>query len=111
MVNVEILSPWTPAHQAVESGDMLELVRLLEDGADPEEVCCGMTLLMHAIDIEGDSAVQSGKEMEAKATAIVLAYGADPLRLSPSGESPVEAARSYGHGRALLLLEAYRSLV
>lgn len=57
-------SPWTPAHQAVESGDPAELTRLLDAGVDPEEVCCGMTLLLHAIDVEGDGALQSGGPLD-----------------------------------------------
>lgn len=56
--------PWTPAHRAVESGDHAELPRLLDSGVDPVEVCCGMTLLLYAIDVEGDGALQSGGSLD-----------------------------------------------
>lgn len=99
-------SPWTPAHQAVESGDHAELTRLLDAGVDPEEVCCGMTLLLHAIDVEGDGALQSGGPLDTALTAILLAYGADPTA-TPDGETPRELASSYDHEMAVRLLDRY----
>ncbi|WP_432086378.1 ankyrin repeat domain-containing protein [Streptomyces sp. bgisy095] len=100
-------SPWTPAHQAVESFDYEALTRLLDAGADPDEVCCGETLLDHAVDLEGDGALQSGKAFNAAATAILLAYGADPGLESPAGGTPLETARKYGHTMAERLIERY----
>lgn len=97
---------WTPAHQAVESGDLAELTRLLDAGADPEEVCCGMTLLLHAIDVEGDGALQSGGPLDSALTAILLAYGADPTA-APDGETPRQLASSYNHGMAVRLLDRH----
>ncbi|WP_455432094.1 hypothetical protein [Streptomyces wuyuanensis] len=52
---------WTPAHQAVEQEDAEVLARLLAAGSDPDEVFSGMTLLTHAIDVEGDGSLQSGQ--------------------------------------------------
>nr|WP_234323387.1 ankyrin repeat domain-containing protein [Streptomyces bikiniensis] len=101
-----IQNPWTPAHQAVESGDLAELTRLLDAGADPEEVCCGMTLLLHAIDVEGDAALQSGKPLDTALTAILLAYGADPTA-TPDGETPRQFASSYNHHMAVRLLDRH----
>lgn len=49
----------TPAHQAVENEDAETLAQLLAQGVDPDEVCHDMTLLTHAIDAEGDGALQS----------------------------------------------------
>ncbi|MER5988366.1 ankyrin repeat domain-containing protein [Streptomyces sp. NPDC001787] len=101
-------NPWTPAHQAVEMGDHDELSRLLYDGANPDEICCGMTLLVHAIDLEGDSALQSGNPLSGAATAIILAFGADPFLVAPMGEAPLQIAESYGHDIArLLILEKF----
>ncbi|MFJ3914106.1 ankyrin repeat domain-containing protein [Streptomyces vinaceus] len=97
---------WTPAHQAVESGDHGELTRLLDAGADPEEVCCGLTLLFHAIDAEGDGALQSGEPLDSALTAILLAYGADPTA-TPDGETPRELAASYNHEMAIRLLDRH----
>jgi hypothetical protein len=45
---------WTPAHCAIEHEDAETLARLLADGSDPNEVFSNMTLLTHAIDVEGD---------------------------------------------------------
>jgi ankyrin repeat protein len=64
---------WTPVHRAVEANNYEELAALLDAGADPNEVCFGMTLLAHAIDLEGDSTLQSGYRRHAALTAIVLA--------------------------------------
>lgn len=99
-------NPWTPAHQAVESGDHAELTRLLDAGVDPEEVCCGMTLLLHAIDVEGDGALQSGGPLDSALTAILLAYGADP-NSTTDGETPRELAISYNHDMAVRLLDRH----
>ncbi|MFD5779829.1 ankyrin repeat domain-containing protein [Streptomyces sp. NPDC126933] len=89
--------PWTPAHQAVESRDYEELTRLLDRGVDPGEVCCGQTLLIHAIELEGDSALQSGGELNSVLTAILLAYGANPFETIDGGGTPLEMAASYDH--------------
>ncbi|WP_435972034.1 hypothetical protein [Streptomyces sp. Qhu_M48] len=75
---LKIENPWTPAHQAVELSDHATLTRILDEGADADEVCSQMTLLMHAIDREVDVANQSGEPIDSALTAILLAYGADP---------------------------------
>lgn len=106
-----IVSPLTPIHQAVESEDCGELTRLLDAGGDPNEVCCGLTLLVHAIELEGDSALQSGDPVNSALTAIVLAYGADPDVVAPSGHSPADMARLYSHEMALRLLGRFRGSV
>ncbi|MEU8622011.1 ankyrin repeat domain-containing protein [Streptomyces sp. NPDC048623] len=104
---VEIESPWTPAHQAVESSDHATLTRLLDEGADVNEVCCGMTLLTHAIELEGDSALQSGQPIDSALTAIVLAYGADPAVALDGSGSAYEMAQFYGHDMAIRLLDRF----
>ncbi|MCX4784301.1 ankyrin repeat domain-containing protein [Streptomyces sp. NBC_01264] len=102
-------NPWTPAHQAVESSDYAELTRLLDEGADVNEVCWGMTLLEHAIDLEGDSALQSGTPIDSRLTAILLAYGADPIPQPPGRMSAVDLADSYGHDIAYRLIDRITS--
>ncbi|MGW9448568.1 ankyrin repeat domain-containing protein [Streptomyces sp. NPDC055632] len=106
MISFEIESPWTPAHQAVESSESAMLTRLLDEGADVDEVCCGMTLLMHAIDLEGDSALQSGKPIDSALTAVVLAYGADPAA-EIDGATAYDLARYYDHEMAIRLLDRF----
>lgn len=99
--------PMTPAHQAVEHGDVNELTRLLDAGVDPNEVWSNMTLLLHAIDVEADGTAQTEQPLEAACTAILLAYGADPERSGPRGEIPRLFAFHYGHGLAVRLLETH----
>ncbi|MFD4370050.1 ankyrin repeat domain-containing protein [Streptomyces sp. NPDC058486] len=99
-------SPWTPAHQAVESSDHATLTRILDEGADADEVCCQMTLLMHAIDTEVDVANQSGEPSDSALTAILLAYGADP-HLAVNGETAYDWARNLRHDTAIRLMDRF----
>ncbi|MEU9699429.1 ankyrin repeat domain-containing protein [Streptomyces sp. NPDC047981] len=98
--------PWPPAHQAVEVSDHAALTRLLDEGGDVNDVYCGMTLLMHAIDLEGDSALQSGEPIDSALTAILLAYGADPS-MTVDGRSAYDVAKGYGHSMAIRLLDRF----
>ncbi|MFF9143802.1 ankyrin repeat domain-containing protein [Streptomyces sp. NPDC014861] len=99
-------SPWTPAHQAVESSDHAVLTRILDEGADADEVCCRVTLLMHAVDLEADGAHQSGEPLDSALTAILLAYGADP-HLAVDGETAYTWARKYHHDMAIRLMDRF----
>ncbi|MGN9760197.1 ankyrin repeat domain-containing protein [Streptomyces sp. SD31] len=98
---------WTPAHKAVEGGDYEALTILLDAGADPNELCFGHTLLTHAIDLEGDGHLQRGHPLNTAATAILLAYGADPRLLGSDGETPLQIAHSYDREPAKRLLQRY----
>lgn len=98
---------WTPAHKAVEGSSYEELAILLDSGVDPNELCFGHTLLTHAIDLEGDAHVQSGYPLNAAATAILLAYGADPELPAADGETPLEIADYYHHEPAQRLLRRF----
>ncbi|MFD6923695.1 ankyrin repeat domain-containing protein [Streptomyces sp. NPDC059944] len=95
---------WSPAHQAIEDEEILELVRLLDSGVDPNEVCGDMTLLAHAVDYEADGAIQSGSEMEVAYTAVLLAFGANPMLAADGGSSPMEIANRYPHESAKRLM-------
>ncbi|MFB7290727.1 ankyrin repeat domain-containing protein [Actinacidiphila glaucinigra] len=97
---------WTPAHQAVELEDAEALARLLGAGADPDEAHDNLTLLTHAIDVEGDSALQSGHPTTVHTTAVLLAFGADPELEDPGGHTPLTLAERYGHDVAIRLLRA-----
>ncbi|MFI8106536.1 iron dependent repressor, metal binding and dimerization domain protein [Streptomyces sp. NPDC086023] len=99
-------NPWTPAHEAVESAEYATLTRLLDEGSDVNEVCCGQTLLMHAIDLEGDSALQSGEPANTALTAILLAYGADPA-IALEGKTAHDLACEYEHVTAIRLLDRF----
>lgn len=98
---------WTPAHEAVENGDAEALARLLAEGDDPDEVFGALTLLTHAIDAEGDAALQTGRPLSVHTTAVLLAFGADPELADPAGHTPLAAATTYGHDPALQLLQAH----
>ncbi|MGW0373804.1 ankyrin repeat domain-containing protein [Streptomyces coeruleorubidus] len=100
---------WTPAHQAVEQEDAETLARLLAAGSDPDEVFATMTLLTHAIDIEGDGSLQSGQPLSVHTTAVLLAFGADPELADPDGRTPMDMANHYGHDLAVKLLHAHIS--
>ncbi|MDT0546974.1 MULTISPECIES: ankyrin repeat domain-containing protein [Streptomyces] len=93
----------------MENNEYEELAMLLDAGVDPNEECFGLTLLAHAIDIEGDSKLQSGYRLHSALTAIVLAYGADPALASPNGKTPMEMAQMYDHEPAIRLLGKYLS--
>lgn len=98
---------WTPAHYAVENEDAEALARLLADGSDPNEVFGNTTLLTHAIDVEGDGSLQSGRPLTVHTTAVLLAFGADPELADPDGDTPLDIANQYGHGLAVQLLRAH----
>ncbi|MGW1888498.1 ankyrin repeat domain-containing protein [Streptomyces sp. NPDC001970] len=83
---------WTPAHQAVEQEDAEALAQLPAAGSDPDEVFSDMTLLTHAIDVEGDSSLQSGRPLTVHTTAVLLAFGADPELADPDGRTPMDMA-------------------
>ncbi|MGW7499135.1 ankyrin repeat domain-containing protein [Streptomyces luteogriseus] len=100
---------WTPAHQAVENEDAETLAQLLARGGDPDEVCGNMTLLTHAIDAEGDGALQSGSPLTVHTTAVLLAFGADPQLPGPDGQAPMDRAAHYGHNLAVKLLQRHIS--
>lgn len=104
-MNVENL--WTPAHQAIENGDSDELARLLDSGVDPNEESGGMTLLVHAVDYEADTATQMGVEMGVTSIAVLLAYGASPGIESGGRGSALHMAHSYRHEMAVRLLERF----
>ncbi|MFD3336677.1 ankyrin repeat domain-containing protein [Streptomyces sp. NPDC058700] len=97
---------WTPAHQAVELSDHATLTRILDEGADADEVCSQLTLLMHAIDTEVDVANQSGEPIDSALTAILLAYGADP-HLAVNSETAYDWARRLRHGMAIRLMDRF----
>ncbi|MFD9437144.1 ankyrin repeat domain-containing protein [Streptomyces sp. NPDC060002] len=109
MTAVDGIERWTPVHQAVEMSEYETLAALLDAGADPNEMCFGHTLLTHAIELEGDSHLQSSHPLNTAATAILLAYGADPRLPTANGETPLQIAHSYNHEPAQRLLERFLS--
>ncbi|MFI6339929.1 ankyrin repeat domain-containing protein [Streptomyces sp. NPDC050535] len=100
---------WTQAHFAVEHEDAETLARLMAAGTDPNEVQGNSTLLTHAIDVEGDSTLQSGHPLTVHTTAIMLAFGADPQLADPAGHTPLHIAEHYDHTLATELLRQHVS--
>ncbi|MFV2117436.1 HDIG domain-containing metalloprotein [Streptomyces sp. Act-28] len=99
---------WPPTLFAVEHQDVELLARLLDAGADPDEGS-GVTPLTHAIDAEGDGALQTGDPLTAATTAVLLAYGADPQLPDASGRTPLQVAEHYDHVPAIRLLRRHLS--
>jgi ankyrin repeat protein len=108
-LNTLVSAYWTPAHHAVEHEDAETLARLLAHGSDPNEAFDNMTLLTHAIDMEGDGSLQSGQPLTVHTTAVLLAFGADPELADPGGHTPMDMANHYGHNLAVKLLRAHIS--
>jgi len=102
-----MFSAMTPAHHAVEMEDLGKLRQLLDDGADIEDANeQGMTLLHHAVDVEGDGAQQTSGPLHVDTTALLLARGANPHAADRRGFVPLDYARSNGHWLAADLLQA-----
>ncbi|MEV0976488.1 ankyrin repeat domain-containing protein [Streptomyces sp. NPDC049915] len=108
-LNSGVENTCAPAHIAVESEDAQTLAQLLAKGGDPDEVCHNMTLLTHAIDAEGDGALQSGSPLTVHTTAVLLAFAADPQLPGPDGQTPMNLAVHYGHNLAVELLQRHIS--
>ena len=77
---------------------------MLAAGSDPDEVFSNMTLLTHAIEVEGDGSLQSGQPLTVHTTAVLLAFGADPELADPDGRTPIDMANHYGHDLAMKLV-------
>ncbi|WP_218577912.1 ankyrin repeat domain-containing protein [Phytohabitans rumicis] len=98
------------AHEAVESGDLETLARLLRTGeANIHEEFDGLTLLHHAIDVELDTHTQTGGPLHVDTTALLLALGADPRRGSAGGVGPTAEHVAFvnGHWLASCLFEGW----
>jgi uncharacterized protein len=96
------------AHNAVELEELPRLRDILDAGHDVEEDAGdGWTLLRHAIDTEIDGHVQTGEPLHVDTTALLLARGADPLRLNPAGVSALGEAEARGHWLAVELMRAW----
>jgi len=110
-VDGEAMAEMTPAHSAVEMGNILDLRSLLDSGVDVNEDWNGFTLLHHSIDREGDDHVQSGEPLHVDATALLLARGADMSRRTGDHMTAEDIARRNGHWLAIELFEAWRKLM
>ncbi|MHB9857149.1 ankyrin repeat domain-containing protein [Streptomyces sp. YIM S03343] len=98
---------WSAGHEAVEQEDLAKLRSLLDDGYDVEDDNGdGWTLLRHAIDVEIDGHIQSGRPLHVDVTAFLLARGADPLRRT-NGILPADEADADGHWLAAELIRAW----
>ena len=99
----------SPAHLAVERGDLPRLRDLLDAGRDVEDDSSdGWTLLRHAIDAEYDIHAWTGQPLHADVTAFLLARGADPLRQC-NGRSVLAEAEMRGHWLAAEIMRAWIS--
>jgi uncharacterized protein len=98
---------WSPAHHAVEQENLPQLKDLLDAGHDIEDDDGhGWTLLRHAIDVEHDSHVQTGRPLHADTTAFLLARGASPMHPC-NGTTIVAEAETRGHWLAAEIMHAW----
>lgn len=99
---------WSPAHNAVEMSDIESLVSLLDSGTDVDDPTSdGCTLLHHAIDLEVDSAAQTGESLKVGLTRLLVERGAD-LDHRWHGQTPLEVAEHRGHHLAVAVIRAAR---
>ncbi len=97
----------SPAHLAVEHGDLPGLRNLLDAGRDVEDDSGdGWILLRHAINAEYDIHARTSQPLHADATAFLLARGADPLR-QRNGLSVIAEAETRGHWLAAEIMQAW----
>jgi len=97
----------SPAHRAVEHGDLPGLRGLLDAGHDVEDDSGdGWTLLRHAISAEYDIHARTGQPLHADVTAFLLARGADPLH-QRSVLPVVAEAETRGHWLAAEIMRAW----
>jgi hypothetical protein len=98
---------WTSAHHAVEHQDLPRLRTLINAGHDVEgDDGNGWTLLRHAIDVEHNNHLQTGRPLHATVTAFLLARGADPLRRH-NGTPLIEDAETRGHWLAAEIMRGW----
>ncbi|MBN9520808.1 hypothetical protein J0H58_20195 [bacterium] len=97
--------PFPPLWRAIELGPVEEVRRLIAAGADVNGYPGGGTPLVHAIDLESDTAWQRYHEPDrepTELTELLLAAGAVPTA------EAFAVAHRYGNRRALALLERAR---
>ena len=101
-----IVPPTTPLQFAISNLEADTARRLLENGANPNEVgeLNGWTLLHFAIDAEVDQATQRQTLLSGELTCLLLDAGADASIRNRNGETPLEMARRRGHFVAARLL-------
>jgi hypothetical protein len=99
-------SPNEALHWAIEMMDFEAVELMLMNGFAPNaRGHGGCTALQHAIDIEADAAIQNDWAVTpVRFTALLLAYGADPLLEDDDGKDALLWA-SDGHRQALALMQ------
>ncbi|MEV5570714.1 ankyrin repeat domain-containing protein [Spirillospora sp. NPDC052269] len=104
------MGSWSEGHQVVDLEDLDRLRALLAAGYDVEDDDGrGWTLLRHALDVEIDGHVQTGEPLTADITALLLEYGADPLRPFPGPITwpPLVVADRMGHWLAVQVMREH----
>jgi hypothetical protein len=101
-------APWSPAHQAIEQDDLLQLRKLLDAGNDAEDQTQGgLTLLRHAVHREHTAHLERGDPLNVAMTVLLLARGADPHHLR-DGTSIETEAEILGHWLAAEVIRAWK---
>ncbi|MGH3121912.1 MAG: hypothetical protein ACRDND_12930 [Streptosporangiaceae bacterium] len=101
-------APWSPAHQAIEQHDLVQLRKLLDAGNDAEDQTQdGLTLLRHAVHREHTAHLERGDPLHVGMTVLLLARGADPHHLR-DGTSIETEAEILGHWLAAEVIRAWK---
>jgi ankyrin repeat protein len=96
----------TTLQAAVANLEARTVRRLLENGANPNEVnaVTGWTLLHYAINAELDQATQTESLLSGELTCLLLDAGADATIRDHNDETPSDMAARSGHFVAVRLL-------
>jgi hypothetical protein len=99
---------WSPAHQAIDQHDLVQLRQLLDAGNDAEnETQDGLTLLRHAVHREHTAHIERDGPLHVGMTVLLLARGADPHHLR-DGTSIETEAEILGHWLAAEVIRAWK---
>ena len=97
---------WNALHAAIENMQVEVVQYLLEAGADPDMLCGGIRPLHHAIDVEADTAAQTGEQLAFVLTPLLIEAGADVNGVDESGRTPLQWALDWGHQSGIELLRS-----
>jgi len=98
-------SGWNPLHMAIEWYRPKVVEAIIQAGASLEAICNGATPLCHAIDLEVDSAHNTGSDMVHVITSLLIDAGANLDSEDAMGRTPLALAQACGHFQAVEIIK------